>query len=458
MGGQEDTAAVTAATTKNGHAVHVTKGSAGAANASEPTAVVDPIRPPAQIVSHVLRVSLRALLLGYAIRGGLDFLLKLRSVARRKLSLRDAFLRGFFGEDAFRLAGFFGSFAFLWKLTNDLLRFYRRKDDKWNGFASGAVAGVALLCERPSRRVSIAQQLLVRGLQSSYNAVKARGLFHFPLGDSLIFALASAQVMYAYALRPNSIPRSFYKFILKTGPINEETLKLIRKQIREEPMTVPEVVAAVAKQSGTARALEFAASGASNPAAAPSGWPIVPCEILHPTQDSCVLFDASVFVSVFSKIIPVYLSLNVVPMLVLKTVELSKRNLIASKILFRKDTKFSYWIIGFLSSLSIFLEAKNRRSELAMYVLPRGVDSLYRLLYNRKWIVKVPHFEVLMFSVAMGLILAFYQTEPNALSPFLYRLLNRVNLTIEDRRPKRSPSASASGDDLKQVQAVVVSS
>lgn len=68
----------------------------------------------------------------------------------------------FKGENAIRFGGMFGTFALLWKLVNNGMRVYRDKDDRLNGLVAGAVAGLAILCERQERRVDIAQQLFVR--------------------------------------------------------------------------------------------------------------------------------------------------------------------------------------------------------------------------------------------------------------------------------------------------------
>ncbi len=40
-------------------------------------------------------------------------------------------------------------------------------------------------------------------------------------------------------------------------------------------------------------------------------------------------------------------------------------------------SKPSFWIGGLLSGLSLFLEEKRRRPELAMYVLPKGLESAW---------------------------------------------------------------------------------
>jgi hypothetical protein len=53
-----------------------------------------------------------------------------------------------------------------------------------------------------------------------------------------------------------------------------------------------------------------------------------------------------------------------------------------------------YYVAGFLTSASILLERKSRRSVLALYVFPRAVDALYTVLYHRKLVVSVPFGEV----------------------------------------------------------------
>jgi len=51
------------------------------------------------------------------------------------------------------------------------------------------------------------------------------------------------------------------------------------------------------------------------------------------------------------------------------------------------------------------VEQESRRAELAMYVLPKAAESLYKILYQKNWIKGVKHWEVMMFSFAMSLIM-----------------------------------------------------
>lgn len=72
---------------------------------------------------------------------------------------------------------------------------------------------------------------------------------------------------------------------------------------------------------------------------------------------------------------------------------------------FRHDHKLWYYILGLLCSSSILIELKSRRSELAMYVLPKGLQSLWMVLYKRGAVVRVPGFELGMSSLAMGILM-----------------------------------------------------
>lgn len=59
-----------------------------------------------------------------------------------------------------------------------------------------------------------------------------------------------------------------------------------------------------------------------------------------------------------------------------------------------KDHKFVYWVAGSIAALSVLLEKKTRRGELALYVLPRAGDSLWYILVNRHLLPDVKNAEV----------------------------------------------------------------
>lgn len=59
-----------------------------------------------------------------------------------------------------------------------------------------------------------------------------------------------------------------------------------------------------------------------------------------------------------------------------------------------KDHKLVYWVAGALSALSVLLVKKSRRSELALYVLPRATESLWYISVNRHLLPDVKNTEV----------------------------------------------------------------
>ena len=59
-----------------------------------------------------------------------------------------------------------------------------------------------------------------------------------------------------------------------------------------------------------------------------------------------------------------------------------------------RDHKLVYWIAGGIAALSVLLEKKARRGELALYVLPRAVDSLWYILVNRHLLPDIRNAEV----------------------------------------------------------------
>ena len=73
------------------------------------------------------------------------------------------------------------------------------------------------------------------------------------------------------------------------------------------------------------------------------------------------------------------------------------------------DNKLTYYFAGLVSSLSVLLEEKSRRSELALYVLPRAMDSLFMILQDRRWLSSMRHGESVLFCASMAGLMFFHQ-------------------------------------------------
>ena len=80
------------------------------------------------------------------------------------------------------------------------------------------------------------------------------------------------------------------------------------------------------------------------------------------------------------------------------------RNLIKGG--YKWNSKYFYWWAGFITSLSIFIEDRRRRVDLALYVLPKAAESWYKILYNKNRIFELDQYaDVWFFSAATGVIM-----------------------------------------------------
>jgi len=405
------------------------------------------------ILKHALAGGLRSYVLGHLARGGLNFFLHLLLVFRkRKSSILEAFRHGFFGTDAYRFGAVFGGFSFLWKLINNSMRLARGKEDHWNGLVAGSIAGLAIVAEKRERRITLAQQVFVRALQGAYNAGHAREYFNIPHGDSLLFMITCGQVLYAYTMQPDTIPQDFLKFMIQTARVPAKALRFNRLNVRGQPLNTAELMDYAIKYKATPKALDVISKLPAHP-------PAIPCALVHPRFDSCKYTIVERFYKVFKPILPVYAALNTVSMLVLglklfiknpkHTTYKASFNTIRSSIFlamfvtgyqtqvclhrnlvktgYKWNSKYFYWLAGFITSLSIFIENKRRRVDLALYVLPKAAESWYKILYSKNWIFELHQYaDVWFFSAATGVIMAFYQQEPEVLSHIVKSVLHNV--------------------------------
>ena len=74
-------------------------------------------------------------------------------------------------------------------------------------------------------------------------------------------------------------------------------------------------------------------------------------------------------------------------------------------------------IPGFLCTFAILFEPASRRTELALYLIPRFLEALWMFLAKRNIVAPVPHWEVITFCVAMGILMYCYQNEEKSIKP-----------------------------------------
>lgn len=69
-------------------------------------------------------------------------------------------------------------------------------------------------------------------------------------------------------------------------------------------------------------------------------------------------------------------------------------------------SKGSWWFAGFATGLALLIEDSRRRAELAMYVLPKGLESLWVVLRGHGYIWHMGNWgEGVLAAVGMGMVM-----------------------------------------------------
>ena len=85
-----------------------------------------------------------------------------------------------------------------------------------------------------------------------------------------------------------------------------------------------------------------------------------------------------------------------------------------------RDHKLVYWIAGGMSALSVLLEKKSRRAELALYVLPRAGDSLWYILVNHHLLPNIKNAEVLLLYIIWPSCIGSANSIPDTIMYFAF--------------------------------------
>lgn len=424
----------------------------------------------------------QSFLLSYGVRVGIGILLRAFKLARRKsyssildlkqlVSEKDLIVR----EEACRIGLLFGGFTGSYHALRCLLRKLRKRETPFNAILAGSIAGLSILAlDDSNRRRTLSLYLLARLAQCAYNSAKSKNKFHlwgshWRHGDSLLFALACAQVMYAFVMRPESLPKSYQDFIQKTGPVAQPVYKAVRDCCRGSAVDIVSlsVYLSSRKNSNYVKLQEF-----------PN---IIPCSVIHPDTKSCLAHNAYATSATFRKTFPLYFSLTFVPFVVLRLqkfmdapvrtcwhavtgavrstgflsafVGIFQAVICLHRKVAAKDHKLVYWVAGGFAALSVLLEKKARRGELALYVLPRAGESLWYILVNRRLLPDLKNAEVALFCACMGGIMYYLEHEPDTMAPFLRGLIRRF-LASRISNPPPSSGRAASYTYLQTLDAM----
>ncbi|BGP13331.1 hypothetical protein JCM10213v2_001250 [Rhodosporidiobolus nylandii] len=386
-----------------------------------------------EVFTHALRGGIRSFILGSTLRALVNLAIALLRLKKKKGLPPAVIIRALFVLDTFRFGGMLGIFSFLYKWTLHTLRLYNfgpqgpGRDERWHAALAGAVSGLAVWAEKPSRRTTIGQQLFVRGLQGHYMTLKSAGKINLKNVSVLVFGFSCAQIMYSWLMVPEALPPSYASHVSAPCiPVNRSTYR--------SGTFDPALARATADwgRGATVQNRSLIEAYAARGEKGDFGPPFAPCETVHPWAESCTWNGIDRWAAVFRWISPVYAGLHFIPPIVLRRKAFLNeyRHIFEAiqgkvpewlvKLLLHKSY---YWFSGFATCLALFIEEKKRRRELAMYVLPRGLESLWSILRRRSYVPFVPGGEIMLTSCGLAMVMQTYQHNPEHLSGLVRSLL-----------------------------------
>ncbi|ETV73776.1 hypothetical protein H257_11467 [Aphanomyces astaci] len=385
-----------------------------------------------------LKAGARAFVLAYGAKAFTAVLL-----ASRKWGVDDTnsyadALRLLSQSDTLRFGGFVGALVGSFRGTEVLLNYVRgpcAPDDATHKAIAGAVSGLSLFLDTPSRRPVIALYIFIRMLDIYLRHApwQARlGLDDLLLRKhpvltkyttEILFALANGPIIYAAAYNPRLLPQSYYNFILNAGKLTHHgTDYVLRRRYRGEIDAVTNqlveftpcqphfhrescVVHTVKDwlTDGVVRAASLYIPVHFTPLLLFKHRQLVATPATTLSQTAFATFRSSAFLSSYQALVKVFLC--------------------AARNICQEDYALSALGGGFVAGLSLFCEDPKRRNELMLYTAVRSLDMLWAMVKQHKT-VAVPrclrHFDVLFFCVSMSVILS---RRPEHIKPTYLSLL-----------------------------------
>ena len=94
--------------------------------------------------------------------------------------------------------------------------------------------------------------------------------------------------------------------------------------------------------------------------------------------------------------------------------------------IFGSDKPWQYFFSGFLSGAMVFIEVPGRRLELALYCLPRAVESAWNCGVKWKYWNNLHGGEAFYFSIASGILMCLYQQDPESIHEGYRKIMLRL--------------------------------
>ncbi|KAF9100730.1 hypothetical protein BGX27_000269 [Mortierella sp. AM989] len=279
---------------------------------------------------------------------------------------------------------------------------------------------------------------------------------------TVVMSLTASINLYSCFIEPSAVRKSYWNFIMqhsglpqKFGPMFPPMVDTFRSQfnVLKEMPRGNEYISIPAGVSSK----DFVAQNIS-----PNIATLIPshlhhdyqlCALLHPLTP-CSGHAMDVFTGEFARAARMYGTLNLIVTLVFQHKKLASdpkqvayryvKSTIRSclfltfyvlaafyvpcwmRTILRKETKFTYLFNGIVAGTAVLIEAPGRQMELALYCLPRALETAWNMLISRGFVRNIPHGDIALFSASMGVMMSIYQNDPSVINKHYLTVLTRI--------------------------------
>jgi hypothetical protein len=362
-------------------------------------------------ITNLLKFFLRDFGMSWLARGSLSFFsLILKKYSNRKLI--HIFADSYFNGDVIKFGLFVAAFFTSFKYIDKKLRNRSYNGFRYGSFVAGGISALISTAISPKTTINLSCYLMFRALHSlllhNWKLLPPQLASHLKHGNTALFCLCVGQLMYCFILEPYRLDSTYLNYLYKVAYFHPYTFEATRNLNTQSEVDYSRLSELANRSIGPE---DIKAT-------------MLPCDCMHPNQ-SHLERVIKLFLMNLRDVFPVYTGLYTVPLLLLKgphmisnasqlnhlflnilrsstfisaIIGLYQLLLCTQRSFLPVESKYWYWIMGVIAALAVLIEKEGRRTELALYLLPKATMSL---LYG--FLPKQANY--LIFALAMSIIM-----------------------------------------------------
>ena len=266
----------------------------------------------------------------------------------------------------------------------------------------------------------------------------------------ILTMISSGQIIYSFCCEQDTVPRQYFSLLLSHSGLKQEygeskakaAIKVFNECAKSNAHSTRYLSDSEDLNCALDPALPLKSLVEFSVKRSPA-HEFVMCSLQHPNRDYCLQEFGHVIVAEFQRGVLFYGPLYLIVSIIFKGRQLLKDPLGSSSRIvfstirsavfitawvssawssscaFRKwfgtDRPVQYFLSGFLAGSSVFIEGPGRRLELALYFLPRAIETAWNCAVKWGYWSNICCGEVIYFSVASSILMTIYQHDPESI-------------------------------------------